>query len=150
MRKLSILVLAIAISVMCVLPAFSLADENSGPRYFSITINCASENDALTYVPAYLQCETDNHRMRVSHSSSETSNSYTNLFHATKSTTQNASTGTLCGQKWCTPNLTVNIASNAIVSSDDLWYGLAARGNTKYNNYEGLTSFSISGSYKPF
>lgn len=36
MRKLSILVLAIAISVMCALPAFSLEDENSSPKHINI------------------------------------------------------------------------------------------------------------------
>lgn len=146
MKKLTSFTLALLIALACFLPTVSLA---AGEQSFTISINCVSENDALTYVPASLMCQTSNHRMRVSHSSSETSNSYTNLFHATKCQNLNSITGVLCGQKWCTPNLTVNIASNAIVAGN-YYYGLAVRGNTKYNEYEDLTSFTISGSYKPF
>lgn len=42
-------------------------------------------------------------------------------------------------------NLYVPIQSNAIYQN--YYYGVAARGNMKYNEFEGLTQFNISGGF---
>lgn len=145
MKKYTTFALALVMALMCLLPSLSMAEQM---HYFSINnVNCISESDELKYYKTEIwKYSSQYSRVKVNHHSNDTTNSYTNLFHATRSDSTNQY-GTLCGQKWCTPNLAVNISSNAIYVNK--YYGLACRGNTKYNTYEDLTTFNVSGGYDP-
>ena len=145
MKKLLGFVSALMILVMSIPLAVSSASAESFTIY---NVHCVSESDELRYFPTKAKkTSTTYQRVKINHSAQGTSNNYTNLFHATRSLDKGSATGILSGQKWCTPGLTVNITSTAIYPN--YYYGLACRGNTKYNQYEGLISFTVSGTYDP-
>lgn len=140
-KKLSIIALLTVMLTVAIVPL------NAFAQSFTIySVNCYSESAPVKYYPTQVWKYTSYQKVYVNHTASGTSNSYTNLFHATRSSST-GQTGILSGSKWCTPNLNVPIQSNSLYS--DYYYGLAARGNTKYNDYEGLTQFTVTGSYNP-
>ena len=95
---------------------------------------------------AFLDSDREIERCYVDHSAAGTSNAYTNLFHAQRGSSVGI-IGIASGQKWCTPNSYVPIQSNAIYQN--FYYGLGCRGNTKYNDYEGLRQFNVTGDFDP-
>ena len=62
-------------------------------------------------------------------------NQDTNLIHAMRYSHY------LVGQKWATPELKVPIQSNALIAGTN--YGVAARGNTKHYEYDGITNVTL-------
>lgn len=143
MKKVLCLMLVAMTVLALAIPMGALAERHSFRIY---GVYCTSENDPPRYYPTQIWKYNSLARMYVIHEALGTSNAYTNLLHATRSTTTGAN-GILAGQKWCTPDLYVPIQSNAIYQN--YYYGVAARGNTKYNIYEGLTQFDISGGFDP-
>lgn len=142
-RKMAIVALVVLLATITVLPLSALAEKHP----FSISaVQCYSEGAPLKYYLTEIWKYNSYEKVFVEHSAVGTTNSYTNLFHATRSAST-GQTGILSGNKWCTPNLYVPIQSNAIYQ--DYYYGLAARGNTKYNQYESLSQFNVTGSYDP-
>lgn len=143
MKKVLCLMLVAMTVLTLAIPMGALAERHS----FSIYgVYCTSVNDPVRYYPTQIWKYNSLARMYVIHEAIGTSNAYTNLLHATRASSTNMN-GILSGQKWCTPNLYVPIQSNAIYQN--YYYGVAARGNTKYNEFEGLTQFNISGGFDP-
>jgi hypothetical protein len=143
-RKIALVTMAFMLVTFSILPLSALAEMHHFDIY---NVQCydqyGPESYYLTEIWKYITSDS----FKVQHTATGSSNSYTNLFHATRSTSVNQS-GILSGQKWCAPGSASSyIISNALYQN--YYYGLAARGNTKYNQYEGLTSFTLTGGYDP-
>lgn len=123
-------IIAIALTVACLtaLCATAFAD------YYSLTVQTVNTTD-LTYSSGYNTLCTIDGKMYVKHSVTGGSSSYTNLIHAMRPSHY------LVGQKWATPEQKVPIQSNALVVGT--YYGVAARGNTKHYEYDGVTSVTL-------
>ena len=128
-------IVAIVLTIVCMttLCATSFAE------YYSLTVQTVNTTD-LTYSPTNkrVECSTAG-RMYVKHTVSGGSSSYTNMIHAVNSS------NVLVGQKWATPGLKVPIQSNLLYSG--YYYGVAARGNTKHYENDGVTSITLGITY---
>lgn len=120
MKKVLCLMLVAMTVLALAIPMGALAERHSFRIY---GVYCTSENDPPRYYPTEIWKYNSLARMYVIHEALGTSNAYTNLLHATRSTTTGAN-GILSGQKWCTPDLYVPIQSNAIYQN--YYYGVAA------------------------
>lgn len=105
---------------------------------FTLRVQCVNTS-TLTYSDSYGARIITNGILYVRHSVSGGSNSYTNLFHATKPTHW------LLAQKWVTPNAKIPIQGNTIKEGLDC--GIAARGNTKHYELDGVANVTLTGSY---
>jgi len=108
---------------------------------FTRTVQCVNEND---YVASVVSDEKqwDDHRILVYHNAEGCSNSYTNHFRGYESETNG-----LCGSKWVTPHSRIYINGSGFTEG---WrYYLTMRGNTKYNQYEGLSTIVLAGWFLP-
>ena len=108
---------------------------------FTRTVQCVNEND---YVRSEVSDEkqVDNHNIVVYHNAQGCSNSYTKHFRGYEYETEG-----FCGSKWVTPNSRIRISGSGFTEG---WrYYLTMRGNTKYNQYEGLSSIVLAGWFLP-
>lgn len=118
-----VLVMGLTVSAMAV---------NS--KTFNLNVQCVNTSD-LTYRTNYdVRCEVAG-RMYVYHYPTNSDKTYTNLYHAIKSPLW------LLAQKWATPNLDVPIQANTLTVN--LMCDVAARGNTDYYTYAGLTNLTL-------
>ena len=131
MKKMIAIVLTIACMTALYATAFA--------EYYSLTVQTVNTTD-LTYSPSNknVRCITTG-KMYVNHTVSGGSSSYTNMIHAVNSS------NVLVGRKWATPGLKVPIQSNLLYS--DNYYGVAARGNTKHYENDGVTSITLGITY---
>ena len=108
---------------------------------FTRTVQCVNEDD---YVRSDVSDEkqADNHSIVVYYNAQECSNSYTNHFRGYEYETEE-----FCGSKWVTPNSCIRISGSGF--TEGRCYYLTMRGNTKYNQYEGLSSIVLAGWFLP-
>lgn len=127
--------IAIVLTIVCMTALCATAFA----EYYSLTVQTVNTTD-LTYSPSNKNVEcTITGKMYVNHTVSGGSSSYTNMIHAVNSY------HVLVGQKWATPGLKVPIQSNLLYSGDS--YGVAARGNTKHYENDGVTSITLGITY---
>lgn len=145
MKRKQILVVAILaiMAISLAVPTVTLAEKHPFTLY---NVQCTSETGPLSYHLTQIWKYNSYPKFYVDHNVPGTNNAYSNLFHATRSNVTGA-TGILSGNKWYTPYVYAPIESNAIYQN--YYYGLAARGNTKYYQYQGLTSLTLTGGFDP-
>lgn len=143
MKKLVSILLTVAVLMATFIPVAAMAERH---HFYINNVECWSESAPTKYYPTEIWKYNSIERCYVDHSAAGTSNNYTNLFHAQRGSSVGI-IGIASGQKWCTPNSYVPIQSNAIYQN--FYYGLGCRGNTKYNQYEGLRQFNVTGDFDP-
>lgn len=123
----------VAVLLVSMVTASALADVNV--KTINMNVQCKNTTD-LTYdtMPNVL-CWIAG-RMYVYHYATNASNEYTNLYHVVNQQM------VLKGQKWCTPYVDVPVQSNAILYWET--YTVAARGNTKHYDLDGLQRITLS------
>lgn len=128
------------LAFFCVL-SFALSAVAFGTT-FTRTVQCVNQND---YVKSPLSNEKDNddHRIYVYYNAQGCSNSYTNHF---RGYAYDEEGGILCGSKWVVPDQLIPIEGGGFTE----WYRyyLTMRGNTKYHEYEGLSTVVLSGYFQ--
>ncbi|MEG0759174.1 MAG: hypothetical protein RR505_12255 [Raoultibacter sp.] len=143
MKKVVSVLLLVIVLITALMPVAAMAEKHS----FSISnVECWSESAPTKYYNTKIWKYNSIARLYVDHDALGTSNGYTNLFHAMRSDLV-GDIGIASGNKWCTPAAYVPIQSNAIYQN--FYYGLGARGNTKYSQFEGLQQFNVSGGFDP-
>lgn len=145
----------LAILVLCTL-LFSMTSISAlaGQRvYFTLNVQCTSEDDNNVVTnstfsePKYQP----DHSIYVTHSVVQSKAGHNNRFRALRST--DGGNPMFCGIKWVAPvgGGGIPIQDSAILSAyypgPEHRYKIAARGNTKYYQYQGLTTLTLNGSY---
>ena len=137
MKKMVALVLAIA--MMMSLASMASAQE------FTIKVSCTSTtsySDAPSKV--FKQSYTGTGKIYVYSYDNVDTDEYTNHFRGQLVV---GNTRTTKGSKWCTQYLLVPIENSNIVANN--YYSISGRGNTNYNNYDGVSSIQLAGYYDP-
>ena len=142
MKKMVALALAIAMMVSLVSVA------SAQKLWFHTSVSCT---DTTSYYDVdnlhiYKVYTCDDNSIYVYHFDDVDKDQYTNHFRGRKSGTPNSNFSNV-GAKWCTQYLEVPIQSNSIVVNK--YYGVSARGNTNYYNYDGVKSVMLNGYYDP-
>ena len=137
---------------------FTVKKTNDGGRYletfsrilsavafgttFTRTVQCVNQND---YVKSAMSNEKDNddHRIYVHYNAQGCSNSYTNHF---RGYAYDPEGGIFCGSKWVVPDQLIPIEGGGF--TEGYRYYLTMRGNTKYNEYEGLSTIVFTGYFQ--
>ena len=124
---------------------FTVKKTNDGGRYletFTRTVQCVNQND---YVKSAMSNEKDNddHRIYVHYNAQGCSNSYTNHF---RGYAYDPEGGIFCGSKWVVPDQLIPIEGGGF--TEGYRYYLTMRGNTKYNEYEGLSTIVLTGYFQ--
>ena len=125
------------LAFFCVL-SFALSAVAFGTT-FTRTVQCVNQND---YVKSAMSNEKDNddHRIYVHYNAQGCSNSYTNHF---RGYAYDPEGGIFCGSKWVVPDQLIPIEGGGF--TEGYRYYLTMRGNTKYNEYEGLSTIVLTG-----
>lgn len=132
MKKLLALVFTVMLMTLVVSSAMAYT--------FTMSVQCTSASGELTYASdMYPLHPSVSGLFYIYHNCQNGDNTYTNLFHAVRYNRW------LCGQKWVTPRALIPIESNAITREYN--YTVAARGNTKHYELDGLSRVTLSGYY---
>lgn len=105
---------------------------------FTIVVDCSNPGAPLATIPLGWYSGDHSGRMYIRYSILGLQDTYTTLFHVMDEKGRSAS-------KWITPNIQTPIESYMIVPNT--YYGLAVRGNTRYFEMYGITSYTIIGTY---
>ena len=133
MKKMVALALAITMLV-------SLASVASASKSINLNVSCTSTTNYARSNETEKK-NTDSKMIYARHFDNVDTEAYTNHFRG-----QNASNNwTTCGSKWCTQGMNVPIQNNNITSPN--YYSIAARGNTNYYDYDGVSSIWLSGTF---
>lgn len=128
------------LAFFCVL-SFALSAVAFGTT-FTRTVQCVNQND---YVKSAMSNEKDNddHRIYVHYNAQGCSNSYTNHF---RGYAYDPEGGIFCGSKWVVPDQLIPIEGGGF--TEGYRYYLTMPGNTKYNEYEGLSTIVLTGYFQ--
>lgn len=128
------------LAFFCVL-SFALSAVAFGTT-FTRTVQCVNQND---YVKSAMSNEKDNddHRIYVHYNAQGCSNSYTNHF---RGYAYDPEGGIFCGSKWVVPDQLIPIEGGGF--TEGYRYYLTMRGNTKYTEYEGLSTIVLTGYFQ--
>lgn len=128
------------LAFFCVL-SFALSAVAFGTT-FTRTVQCVNKNDYVKSQMSDIK-DNDDHRIYVYYNAQGCSNSYTNHF---RGYAYDEEGGILCGSKWVVPDQLIPIEGGGFTE----WYRyyLTMRGNTKYHEYEGLSTVVLAGYFQ--
>ena len=133
MKKMVAMALAITMLM-------SLASVASASKSINLNVSCTSTTNYARSNETEKK-NTNSKMIYVRHFDNVDTEAYTNHFRG-----QNASNNwATCGSKWCTQGMNVPIQNNNITSPN--YYSIAARGNTNYYDYDGVSSIWLSGTF---
>lgn len=140
MKKMLVMVLAIAMLVSVA----SVASAGSGVVYLSVYSNSTTN---YSRIERGLYNYNNNHSIYVLHHDQVDTDEYTNHFRGQEGTSENATSWTQRGSKWCTQYYDIPIENSNIVLGK--YYTVSARGNTNYYDYDGISRLTLSVQYDP-
>lgn len=145
--------LAMVILLTCILGTMTMPALAGVRVPFTLNVQCTIEDDnnVVTNSTFSERKYMPDSSIYVSHNVVQSSAGHANFFRARRST--NGGGLMYCGNKWVAPvgGGGIPIQDSAILSAfypgPEHRYKVAARGNTKYYQYQNLTTLTLNGSY---